>query len=88
MFFPNLSLGGKKQVIWHFPRVSDILSAVWIIASRVPGCGVAGSGFQNFCSVLLAIVELLPDEQSDDMDWLDIPWFGALFKLQNMPLTR
>jgi hypothetical protein len=35
VFFPYLSPGGKKQVMWCFPGVSDILSTVWIIVSPI-----------------------------------------------------
>jgi hypothetical protein len=45
-----------------------------------------GLDSRTFVLYLLAIVELLPDEKFDDVDWLDIPWFGAFFKLQNIPL--
>jgi hypothetical protein len=30
----------------------------------------------------------MPDEKYDDVDWLDILWFGTLLKLQNMPLME
>jgi hypothetical protein len=40
-----------------------------------------GPDSENFVMYLLAIVELLADEQSDDVDWLNFPWFGTLFNI-------
>jgi hypothetical protein len=89
VFFFNLSPGGKKQVIWCFSRVSDIPSASldysflssWLWCCRVWILELL------FCTCW-TITELLSDEQYDAFDWLDVPWFGTVFKLQNMQLMK
>jgi hypothetical protein len=68
VFSPPLIPWRKEASHLMFSRVSDILSTIWMVASQVPGCGVSGSGFHNLCSVLLVIAELLPGEQSNDVD--------------------
>jgi hypothetical protein len=49
-------------------------SSSLVVALQVPYFGTS-------FLYLLAIAELLPDGQSDDVDWLNVPWFGSLFKL-------
>jgi len=56
----------------------------WQCFFPIPGLGLQGPNSGTFFLYLLAIIELLLDEKYDDVDWLDVPWFGTLFNFFKM----